>query len=488
MEHLEVVEVIRVNDNNIERLINEFKQTAFYYNCIQGDKDREAFVKKYPVERIPELTLDEYVFATVGGRSDSFCRMIYDLMTSNPKYFVNWMGIRRDEDNKYILTENYREDYGGDYKAAFKQIKNDIVSLLKNAENENYSLVERKNKRNELGTPLNRSYRDKLLCVYFPDSFIPVITEGKLEDYFNVVGLPFRKTKDIIYNNFELRDWCKNNQYLGDYNNHFYMSFLDWCFRDKKSDSSSDNHAVLTAHIDAETKKLIAEAEEEERSIQAEVEAHGLEGEDVLAYVKQRKNQGAYRKLLLRAHPNGCCLCGACIQIPSLLVASHIKPWRLSDPYEKTDVDNGLVLCPNHDKLFDGGWITFDNEGKLIISDDINDNDRHNLHLDPFIERKMPMTNGMKFYMEFHRKEIYRKSEKTDNAEPDLPKHKFGPIDIDYVKINNKLYHWRYGVGNIIKIDKKDITFDFDGLIKSIGKVVVTKGNGFSLPNDEDFE
>ena len=39
------------------------------------------------------------------------------------------------------------------------------------------------------------------------------------------------------------------------------------------------------------------------------------------------------------------------------------------------NVDNGFLMCPNHDKLFDKGYITFDND-KIIISDELKDNDR----------------------------------------------------------------------------------------------------------------
>ena len=51
-----------------------------------------------------------------------------------------------------------------------------------------------------------------------------------------------------------------------------------------------------------------------------------------------------------------------------LLIASHIKPWRLSDNQEKLDGNNGLFLSPHVDKLFDKGLISFTRKGKMLVS------------------------------------------------------------------------------------------------------------------------
>ena len=52
----------------------------------------------------------------------------------------------------------------------------------------------------------------------------------------------------------------------------------------------------------------------------------------------------------------------------SHLRASHIKPWRESNDFEKLDGNNGLLLAPHIDHLFDGGWISFADNGDLLVS------------------------------------------------------------------------------------------------------------------------
>lgn len=56
------------------------------------------------------------------------------------------------------------------------------------------------------------------------------------------------------------------------------------------------------------------------------------------------------------------------ISQPDLLRASHIKPWRDSDPMERLDSENGLLLAANADALFDKGYITFDDQGVIKVS------------------------------------------------------------------------------------------------------------------------
>ena len=58
-----------------------------------------------------------------------------------------------------------------------------------------------------------------------------------------------------------------------------------------------------------------------------------------------------------------------------LLVASHIKPWRSSTRTERLDPFNGLLLCPNLDKLFDRGYIGFSENGKIMTSPRLGERD-----------------------------------------------------------------------------------------------------------------
>jgi len=73
--------------------------------------------------------------------------------------------------------------------------------------------------------------------------------------------------------------------------------------------------------------------------------------------IMARVNQQFFREAVLSSYQQSCCITG--LAIPTLLVASHIKPWSVSDPKtERTNPRNGLCLNALHDRAFDKGLIT----------------------------------------------------------------------------------------------------------------------------------
>lgn len=137
--------------------------------------------------------------------------------------------------------------------------------------------------------------------------------------------------------------------------------------------------------------------------IDKEIETKQLQGEEREALIKVRVNQSAFRKLLMRRYTH-CCLCD--VDDESLLVASHIKPWAKSNYAEKVDVNNGLLLCPNHDKLFDRGYISFDNGGHIVISDELSENSAISMNIKN--DMQIELSNDNIKYMEYHRDNVLK--------------------------------------------------------------------------------
>ncbi len=83
--------------------------------------------------------------------------------------------------------------------------------------------------------------------------------------------------------------------------------------------------------------------------------------------VVQRVGQNLFRDALMDYWQGRCCITG--LAVPALLRASHIKPWaKCQSDDERLDVFNGLLLAPHIDALFDGGWISFSDQGYLLVS------------------------------------------------------------------------------------------------------------------------
>lgn len=88
--------------------------------------------------------------------------------------------------------------------------------------------------------------------------------------------------------------------------------------------------------------------------------------------VKQRVGQEFFRRAVLNAYHNRCCITG--IMHSELLIASHIKPWQFSsEENERTNPKNGLCLNAFHDKAFDKGYITIDSNFRIIVSKQLSD-------------------------------------------------------------------------------------------------------------------
>ena len=85
--------------------------------------------------------------------------------------------------------------------------------------------------------------------------------------------------------------------------------------------------------------------------------------------VTSRVGQGAYRKRIIHRWEYKCAVTN--FNKLDILIASHIVPWSKATDHERLDVNNGLLLSPTYDALFDKHLVTFDNNGKIILSDKI---------------------------------------------------------------------------------------------------------------------
>jgi len=131
-------------------------------------------------------------------------------------------------------------------------------------------------------------------------------------------------------------------------------------------------------------------------------------GKDKISISTYRIGQKLFKKKLLNKY-NKCAICD--IDVQELLIASHIKPWKDSDGLEKINFFNGLLLCPNHDKLFDKGLISFKDDGTLIINDEIQENLKE-LNLKKNL--KISFFHETLRFIFWHRENIFNKKDKTN--------------------------------------------------------------------------
>ncbi len=117
--------------------------------------------------------------------------------------------------------------------------------------------------------------------------------------------------------------------------------------------------------------------------------------------VTSRVGQGLYRRDLLNKFQNKCAVTGS--DFKEILIASHIVPWKDSSDEERRDVNNGILLSPTYDALFDKHLISFDDSGSIIISSKIK-NLVNVLEIDP--NAKVKVDDEMKNYLTKHREQF----------------------------------------------------------------------------------
>ncbi len=365
----------------IEEFLDEVDVEAKYSGNL---KDINAFVSDYPVERILSLTLDEYNHT---GYHNTFC---YRLEKGLKEYssmgntYPHAYGVYIDSNNTCQMSKGLSNQFGNDYEAAFAHTKECIAKLLKAGKEENYRYIKK--------SEINQQFRFKLLSVYYPDKYFPVCTMPAALGYSKAFGIDILPSDKMMDINIKLAAYKKENL-PSKWTLYHAMAFSDWLWRKERMVDKSFNHR--------------RNGKEEAEKIEAELEKLHLFGEEREAVVKQRVNQGVFRDMLMDRDRH-CRLC--LVGDKRLLIASHIKPWADSAPGERLDPDNGFLMCPNHDKLFDRRLISFDDDGQIMISPELSENDRTDMNVSE--NMKISLTEGNRKYLEHHRRRF-----ESNNAE-----------------------------------------------------------------------
>lgn len=129
-------------------------------------------------------------------------------------------------------------------------------------------------------------------------------------------------------------------------------------------EAGNDIHLAALPPIEASHRdQVITEVEDVlESSIENLPDIGATEKDQI---IKARRGQGRFRENV-QGFEKGCRISG--VTHAQFLIASHIKPWRVATNQERVDGENGLLLSPNIDFLFDRGFISFGDDGTLLIS------------------------------------------------------------------------------------------------------------------------
>jgi len=126
-----------------------------------------------------------------------------------------------------------------------------------------------------------------------------------------------------------------------------------------------------------ESERILAEKENLTIEIKfAEIlyDTKDFKGETKLREVKTRVNQNFFRQVVIANYSGKCAISG--IDIPDLLIASHIIPWSKNEE-ERLNPENGICFSSLYDKAFDKGLIAINEKFEIILSSDLKKKSKH---------------------------------------------------------------------------------------------------------------
>ena len=157
--------------------------------------------------------------------------------------------------------------------------------------------------------------------------------------------------------------------------------------------------------LDAHSFAWMLAAQMERENKLADVKAYlSLSSTEREAIVKARVGQGRFRESLID-YWSACAVTG-CAEA-TLLRASHIKPWAMAAVEERLSLYNGLLLSPALDACLDSGYVSFDDEGRIMISErlTVDNASALGIHSDMRLKRIEP---EHKRYLAFHREHVFK--------------------------------------------------------------------------------
>lgn len=348
-------DLFRQTDNKINRI-------NFYLNCYLKDfevikKDKTSTSSDSKIKKVLNS-----INLNIEVNEDTCANGIINSVAYNTNMYYEMNFI-------YVFLKKVFENKIN-YLEIIESIKfEDIIDSTKGHSKEIYNFVS----------------RNALLYLFYPEKYEPILS---YEDKKSIITYYLGSVKNEFLAELDADLLFIRNQLRMVDKGFYNQPFNSWMFNKKVSTSIKNRLKEINKYP-----SKIYDIDDGDINFQSEREREVL--------IKARIGQSHFRNQL-QLKFGTCCICG--IEHNELLIASHIKPWSKSNSDEKIDYqNNGLLLCVMHDKLFDRGFISFDDNGKIIISEKIKKEDFNKIKIDKNFRLGFEISEKMKKYLVYHR-------------------------------------------------------------------------------------
>ncbi|UTV27223.1 HNH endonuclease [Photobacterium atrarenae] len=186
-----------------------------------------------------------------------------------------------------------------------------------------------------------------------------------------------------------------------------YQQFYALAERTKQLDEfkirNNTGNGMYNAALNAYSRFLADIAQVDlKQDVEDILEDKALSATEKSTLVSTRLGQGRFREQLVNYWHGHCAVTD--YAETQMLVASHIKPWRDANNHERLNPYNGLLLLANLDKAFDLGFISFQDNGKVMIARQLEDPEGLGIREDMAVN----LHREHKQFLSHHRMEVFR--------------------------------------------------------------------------------
>lgn len=269
--------------------------------------------------------------------------------------------------------QRYDDFFEFDNIEYFFSYKSDLLKYLEEVKEEYYNPIQEY--KEDLSISYEKNYKET----------VAITSE--------IIKYNFRKTYDTQHRYYLVLDAEKNSEFNENYKyirNISVPRVTKFCFI-KVIDTSTNKKYIYMRPI--YFNKLIGK--EEIKNVTDEKICDE-------AKKKGRLKQQTYRQKLITEMPF-CIFTN--VTDDRILQACHIKPHRVCNESEKYDYKNGIIMTPTYHVLFDLGFISFEDNGELMVSPFLTNRNRDLLNLKP--GKSYRLQSGSEKYLKYHRDNIF---------------------------------------------------------------------------------
>jgi len=226
-------------------------------------------------------------------------------------------------------------------------------------------------------------------------NFWPLIHRVRPKDHMHLLG-PLRSAK---YSPLQSNGNGIQSVYLAEISSLFAEALIELI-------GSEAKFIIDSAHLASDSKAELMEAGDDLDIWEDRIAANIAAEEKVLetereAIIRARNGQGLFKRRVMEIE-RACRITS--VDKSEHLIASHCKPWRDCNHEERLNGENGLLLTPSIDHLFDRGFIGFEDDGRLLISPVAHKESLARMGIETKgVVNVGSFTTGQRKFLDFHR-------------------------------------------------------------------------------------